>query len=167
MSGSWEKAARELYTTHSYLLTHPQRILLFLGLVYCPHSCTHLCISLQLLSVCTLTETHFTDKQINWYKILWDIAPVSLAIFPTREQGACIILPFNRFQVVFLYLLLCLSPQLSEYSAYDFANNAFKVSRLNSCSSAPRPLSLSPLPHHTHTLSLSPGRISWRTGAVE
>ena len=34
MSVSWEKAAREMATTHNYLLTHPKNILLFLGLVY-------------------------------------------------------------------------------------------------------------------------------------
>jgi hypothetical protein len=33
MSGSWEKAARELAATHNFLLTHPRRVLLFLGLL--------------------------------------------------------------------------------------------------------------------------------------
>lgn len=33
MSGSWEKAARELSSSHNFLFTHPKRILLYLGLL--------------------------------------------------------------------------------------------------------------------------------------
>ena len=95
MSGSWEKAARELSSSHNFLFTHPKRILLYLGLVGShPHALT-------LTNTHTLTLTHSLSLSLS-HKHTHTHTHTHSHHYPH-------------------------SPQLTEYSGYDFATNAFKV----------------------------------------